>query len=164
MSKQSSARLPHSISHAPARLGLAMALGLAVATAGSFGCAFGDIRPHDPFAREFDLEEKHKRFSDLVRWAKYQEAAGFIKSEHRADFFAAMPDFGEVRFTDWKADPWELDEEMRETKIRVTYTGYSMTTPIEIDVHEIQHWTREGKGNNWSVVSQFEDLDLLAGN
>jgi len=126
------------------------------------GCAFGEFRPDDPFSRQYSLEKAQKRYSDLVRWSKFNEAAGFVAIEDRAAFEAGMPDFREVRFTEHETSPWKLDEEMREAVIEVKYRGYSMRSPLEIEVSEVQTWTREGKGNAWTVVSKFEGLDRFA--
>jgi hypothetical protein len=130
----------------------------------SFGCAFGELRPNDPFQRQYSLEQAQKRYSDLVRWSKFGEAAGFVAPADRAQFVKDMPNFRHIRFTDHESSPWELDEEMRTTTIEVTYMGYSMRTPLEISVHETQVWSREGNGNHWTVKSNFTDLDRLAGN
>jgi hypothetical protein len=142
------------------RPALITCLGLALLT--QFGCAFGEFRPDDPFNRQYELERSQKRYSDLVRWSKFDEAAQFVAADDRAAFEARMPDFKEIRFTDHETAPWQLDEEKRETVIEVTYTGYSMRTPLEIEVHETQHWTREGNNSSWKVVSEFKDLDRLA--
>ena len=128
------------------------------------GCAFGEFRPDDPFKRQYELELAQKRYSDLVRWSKFEEAAQFMAPDARRDFRDKMPDFKEVRFTDHSTAPWELDELKTEAEIHVTYTGYSMRVPIEIEVHEVQKWTREGKSNDWKVSSEFTDLDRLAVN
>ncbi len=130
----------------------------------SFGCAFGEFRPDDPFKRQYSLELAQKRYSDLVRWSKFEEAALFVEAEEREAYRNRMPDFREVRFTEHETAPWMLDEEMRNVVIEVTYRGYSMRTPIELEVHETQTWSREGKGNDWKVVSEFKDLDRLASN
>jgi hypothetical protein len=132
--------------------------------AGGVGCAFGEFRLSDPFDRQYSLEERQKIYSDLVRWSKFEEAAKFVDPETRRSFLAAMPDFAEVRFTDWEAAPWELDDKHRTATIEVTYKGYSMSSPIEVAVIERQAWVREGTGNNWSVRSGFTGLERLAGN
>lgn len=139
----------------------ALLLGL---TFQSLGCAFGEIRPDDPFAREFALEELHKTYTDEVRWSKFREATKYMKADDRSQFLARMPQFDEVRFTDWEAQPFTLDSDLRNATIDVEYTGYSLVTPFEVTVHETQTWVRDGKGNNWTVISQFHDLDKLAGN
>ena len=125
-------------------------------------CANGEFRPKDPWDRQLTLEEKHKDYTDYVRWSKFDEAAAFVASDERTAFRRAMPDFAEMRFTDWDAAPWELDEELRETEIKVTYKGYSLSSPIEVKIIEIQKWSREGKRNAWSVRSSFAGIDRLA--
>lgn len=137
-------------------------LGASFVLLAQFGCAFGEFRPDDPFKRQYSLEQAQKRYSDLVRWSKFDEASLFVAVDDRAAFQNRMPDFREVRFTEHETAPWKLDEEMREVVIEVTYRGYSMRTPIEVEVHEKQTWTREGKGNEWTVASEFKDLDRLA--
>ena len=134
--------------------------GLALLT--QFGCAFGEFRPDDPFKRQYDLEMAQERYSDLVRWSKFDEASQYIEPESRKAFRARMPDFEEVRFTEHETHAWELDEEKRNAVIEVTYTGYSMRVPFEFKVHETQTWTRVGKANDWKVVSDFKDLDKIA--
>jgi hypothetical protein len=130
----------------------------------SLGCAFGEIRPHDPFAREFALEEVHKTYTDQVRWSKFLEATKYMKPDDRSQFLARMPQFETVRFTDWEAQPFTLDSDMRNSTIDVEYRGYSLSVPFEVTVHETQTWVRDGRGNNWTVVSHFHDLEKLAGN
>lgn len=128
------------------------------------GCAFGEFRPDDPWKRQFSLEDIHKEYSDLVRWSKFEEAAGFVNAEDRTAFLGEMPEFDEVRFTDWEAKPWEFvdHEEKNKAIIEVTYRGYSMRTPFEVKVTEIQTWEREGTGNRWIVRPEFKNLDKLA--
>ncbi len=65
-----------------------------------FGCAFGEFRPDDPFKRQYSLERAQQRYSDLVRWSKFGEAAQFVAVDQRASFQNGMPDFREVRFTE----------------------------------------------------------------
>ena len=77
------------------------ALALALVTLS--GCAFGEFRPDDPFKRQFSLEDQHKAYTDFVRWSKFEEAASFVHVESRTAFLDEMPEFDEVRFTDWDA-------------------------------------------------------------
>ena len=130
------------------------------------GCAFGEFRPDDPFKRQFTLEDKHKEYTDLVRWSKFEEAAAIVHSEERKEFLRQMPEFDLVRFSDWEALPWEFEDAEAKNKavIEVIYRGYSMRTPFEVKIHETQVWERDGSGNNWIVRPTFKDLDQLAGN
>ena len=75
-----------------------------------------------------------------------------------------LPQLRAVRFSDWEAKQWEIDKELRETTIEVTYKAHSSLMPIETEVHESQTWTRTGRGNAWSLRSRFRDLDRLAVN
>jgi hypothetical protein len=127
-------------------------------------CANGEFRPNDPFDRELALEDKQKAYTDYVRWSKFDEAAAFVVVEERSAFLRAMPDFKEMRFSDWELAPYELDEELRNTEIKVTYTGYSLRSPIEVEMIEIQKWTRVGNGSDWTVKSSFvkSDPDVAA--
>ena len=128
------------------------------------GCAFGEFRPDDPWKRQFSLEDMQKSYTDVVRWSKFEEASGFVHEEDRTAFLSQMPEFDVVRFTDWEAKPWKFEdqEEKKKAVIEVTYRGYSMRSPIEVKVTEIQTWQREGKGNNWIVRPDFRNLDRLA--
>ncbi len=133
---------------------VSLAVSLAVAIAG-LGCAFGEIRKDDPFDRLYTLEGHHKHYSDLVRWSKFDDASSYILPEQRAGFVNSMPDFDEVRFTDWRAAPWKLDEEKRTASIVVTYKGYSLRSMYEIEFKETQTWKRTGQRNNWALESSF---------
>jgi hypothetical protein len=143
---------------------LSICLLVLLATALSHGCAFGEIRPEDRFRMQYNLDEVHKQYTDYVRWSKFNQASQFMDKADRPAFLRMMPDFDEVRFSDWKAKPYQLNEELTSTTIEVTYRGYSMTTPFEVKVHESQEWQREGKGNVWKLKNTtFHDLDQLAG-
>jgi len=135
-----------------------------VAVASGTGCAFGELRPDDPFKRQFSLEDAQKEYTDFVRWSKFQEAAAYVAPEDRKAFFARMPDFDVLRFTDWESRPWEFEDQEEKNKaiIEVTYRGYSMRTPFEVKVTETQTWTRTGSGNSWTVHSEFQNLDRFA--
>jgi hypothetical protein len=60
--------------------------------------------------RQSTLEEQHKHYTDLVRWSQFDEAASYLKPSERSQFVRQMPEFEEVRFTDWKAEPWEFED------------------------------------------------------
>ncbi|MAI78381.1 MAG: hypothetical protein CL917_05550 [Deltaproteobacteria bacterium] len=142
----------------------ALELTLMVLLSGLFACAFGEIRPNDPMDRQASLEKQHTHYTDLVRWSQFEEAATYVEPADRNGFIRQMPEFDEVRFTDWKADTWEFEdpETLDRAVIDVTYRGYSLYTPFEVKIHETQEWTRSGRSNSWKVVSHFKDLGRLA--
>jgi hypothetical protein len=115
------------------------------------GCA------SDGFSSGLGLADAHREYSNSLRWSKFDEASRFVPAEERADFFARMPDFDRVRFTDWKAGPWDPQaaEEENQALIVVTYRGFRMTNPIEFQAQERQLWTREESDGNWRVRSDF---------
>jgi len=69
-----------------------------------------------------------------------------------------------ARFTDYESEPVELDKKKQSATIRVTYTLYTASIPYEIEITELQEWTREGLTNDWNVVSTFDGLRQLASN
>ena len=138
-------------------------LALLSVVAGSLGaCAFGELRPGDPMDRKYSLEQAQKRYTDLVRWGKFGEASVFVAEDAREAFLRDAPGFKTVRFTDYDSDPIELDDAKAAATVVVTYSAYSMSSPIETSVQETQEWSREGKAwNVWRVRSRFEGLGPL---
>jgi hypothetical protein len=135
---------------------LALAAGLGLAS----GCAFGEFRPEDPFRRQYSLEDAHRDYTNNVRWSKFGEASKYVDPELRDEFLERAPRFQDFRFTDWEGTPVVLDEEKRASTIRVTYTGYRMSTLIETPVEEVQEWYREGEMNEWRVRPSFQSAEL----
>jgi hypothetical protein len=132
---------------------------LLLAAVCSLGCAFGEIRMHDPLQREYSLEETQKRYTDLVRFSNYELAARFVAPAVRNDYVAQMPKEKDLRFLDYESEALSINEELNEAKLRVTYTAYSPWTLVAIEIREDQVWTRpEGISNSWSVASTFHGL------
>lgn len=131
---------------------------------GQFGCAQGEFRPGDPFDRELTLSEAQHHYTVFMRWSRFQKAKTFVAKDERADFMLQTKALGDARFTDYESEPVELDERKDMATIRVTYTLYTPSIPYEIEVTEIQEWSRTGSGNNWHVHSTFEGLNKLASN
>jgi hypothetical protein len=128
------------------------------ALAGALGCAGGEIRLKDPFDREYSLDMLQHRYTVLIRWSDFQKAKSFVAKDEQDAFLERMKVFEEARFTDYESDPVELDDELQKATVKVTYTFYLPSSPFELEVHEIQEWTRDGMRNAWQVHSIFEDL------
>ena len=75
-----------------------------------------------------------------------------------------MKALDDARFTDYESESVELDAEKEKATVRVTYTIYTSALPYEVEVAEVQEWTRDGIGNNWRVVSTFEGLQQIVAN
>ncbi len=132
--------------------------------ASALGCANGEFRFGDPFDRQLTLSEAQHRYTVLVRWSEFQKARSFVAETDRDAFMDQMKNLDEARFTDYESEPVELDAEKQKATVRVTYTLYTPAIPYEIEISEVQEWTRKGIGNQWRVRSSFEGLRQLASN
>ena len=139
-------------------------LALLALVGAQFGCAQGEIRLGDPFDRQLSLSEAQHRYTVFMRWSQFQKAKTFVIKDEREAFIAQTKALKDARFTDYESEPVELDEEKNTATIHVTYTVYTPSIPYEVEVSETQVWTRNGVGNDWSVVSTFEGLNKLAVN
>lgn len=128
------------------------------------GCAAGEFRPSDPFDRKLSFDESQHRYTVLVRWAEFQKAKAFVLEDHREQFMTDIESFKDARFTDFEAEDADLDEEKRTATVRVTYTAYLPSSPYEVEIVEIQEWSREGMGNAWQLKSRFEGVPKVAAN
>ena len=68
-------------------------------------------------------------------------------AQHEKNSYQTLLREKEIMNESLRRQTTELNEELTATTIEVTYRGYTMTTPIEVKVHESQEWEREGKGN-----------------
>lgn len=125
------------------------------------GCAFGEFRPGDPLDRQLTLDQAQHRYTTLVRFSEFQKARKFVAEENREAFIAQMKTLKDAHFTDFDSETVELDDEKQNATVRVTYTMYTAATPYEVEVEEVQEWSRSGLQNKWRVVSTFEGLQKL---
>lgn len=139
-------------------------IGLIALVLASTGCAFGEFRPTDPFDRQLSLDQAQHRYTVLVRFSDFNRARDFVAEDHREAFAQRMKALDDARFTDYESESVELDDEKEKATVRVTYTIYTPALPYEVEVAEIQEWTRDGIGNNWRVVSTFEGLQQIVAN
>ena len=130
----------------------------------SLGCANGEFRPKDPFDRGLSFDESQHRYTVLIRWSEFQKAKAFVAKDDRENFVVAMKPLKKARFTDFESEDVELDDEKETAKVSVTYTLYLPSSPYELEIVEVQEWSREGVGNAWHVSSHFEGLPKMAAN
>jgi hypothetical protein len=128
------------------------------------GCAFGEFRPGDPFDRQLTLDQAQHRYTTLVRFSEFQKARSFIAEDGRDAFTKRMKRLEDARFTDYESETVELDDEKEKATVRVTYTAYTAAMPYEVEISEVQEWSRDGIKNKWLVVSTFENLEKIAAN
>ena len=139
-------------------------ISLAAVALSTTGCAFGEFRPMDPFDRQLTLDQAQHRYTTLVRFSDFDRAGAFVAAEHRAEFADRMRTLDAARFTDYESESVELDDDKEKATVRVTYTIYTPALPYEVEVAEIQEWSRSGITNNWRVVSTFEGLQQIVAN
>jgi len=128
------------------------------------GCAFGEFRPGDPFDRELSLDDAQHRYTVLVRFSEFKKARSFIAKDDRDAFTQRMKSLEDARFTDYESESVELDDDKQKATVRVTYTIYTPSRPYEVEVTEVQEWSRDGLTNDWQLVSTFEGLTEIVAN
>ncbi len=141
---------------------LALFLVLALGALSSLGCSFGEIYMTDPLLREAALNEQQKHYTSLIHWSAFNKAVRYVQPERRDEFLKVAPPLKEFRFTDYESQPIEIDES-GECTVEVTYYGYRMDSPFEVEVRETQHWKRNGISNVWRVSPVFNGLDEARG-
>ncbi len=130
----------------------------------ALGCANGEFRPTDPFDRGLTFSESQHRYTVLVRWTEFQKAKAFVAEDQQESFLKDMKALEHARFTDYESEDVELDEEKQKATVRVTYTAYLPSSPYELEIVEVQDWSRDGIGNKWRVRSRFEGVPKVAAN
>lgn len=110
---------------------------------------------------QFIFQESQRRYTQLVRWAEFDRAGGFVAEEARAEFLAKAAELGRVRFTDYKLRETTFSDDGDEVTVRVTYYVYLRTQPIAIALDEEQQWKRENDA--WMVRPTFTQRPLQAG-
>ena len=128
------------------------------------GCADGEFRFGDPFDRQLTFSESQHQYTTFVRWNEYQKARAFVGKDDRDAYMMQMKALKQARFTDYEAEPVELDAAKQSATVRVTYTLYTPSIPYEFEITELQEWSREGITNDWRVYSVFENLEQMASN
>lgn len=146
-------------------LRLCAAMILAAAFGLALGCANGEFRLKDPFDRNLTFGEAQHQYTVLMRWSEFQKAKAFVAEENRDKFLADTKSLKDARFTDYESEEVEVDEEEKnKATVHVTYTLYLPSSPYELQLEEVQTWSREGMGNTWLVQSSFENLPKMASN
>jgi len=130
----------------------------------ALGCANGEFRFGDPFDRQLTLSQSQHRYTVLVRWNEFQKARSFVAKDGRDEYMLQMKALDDARFTSYESEPVELDQKKKTATIQVTYTLYTPSIPYELEIIEMQEWTRSGITNDWNVVSTFNGLRQLASN
>ena len=107
---------------------------LLVVLIGASGCL---SRITDPLDRRGSFEDTQMKFTQYVRWGKFEEASKFVDPEMREQFMSYAPKFTDLRFSDYEINGIEMTDELMSATVQVRYTGCLPETSL---VHELIHW------------------------
>lgn len=130
----------------------------------SLGCAFGEIYWTDPLKREYSLGEIQKRYTNLVRFGAFMQAARFVDPAITDSFLDNFPAQADLVFTDFESGRIQFVEDSgrKDATVTVNYSAYYTHSAILFRIVETQSWYRDGVTNTWLVRPQFEGLEEFA--
>jgi len=144
---------------------IALSLAILILFSNSLGCAFGEVYWDDPLKREYSLSETQKRYTALVRFGDYNQAAKFVDPDKVLEFIKAFPGSDDLVLTDHSSSKIAFTGEKDDRKtaeVIVTYAAYHTQSLVVFDVIETQEWYRDGSGNDWRVRPHFQGLERFA--
>jgi hypothetical protein len=128
---------------------------LLVVLLGIWGC-ISDIT--DPLDRRGQFEDTQTKFTQYIRWGKFEEAARFVAPEMREEFMTCAPEFSDLRFSDYEINEVEIQEGLRSASVDVRYTAYRLSLPVERSVNLTEEWTRDETTGVWTVKLDIAKL------
>lgn len=112
--------------------------------------------------RQNEFSEVQKHYTQLVRWAQFERAKGYVDPEGLADFETQAAALGDVRFTDYAIRGVEFGDDGSTAIVTVTYYAYLRTALIAFAYDEQQQWSRPS-GGAWRVRSTFAQRNVAPG-
>ncbi len=128
---------------------------LLLALLGIWGC-ISDIT--DPLDRRGQFEDTQTKFTQYIRWGKFEEAARFVDPEMREEFMTCAPEFSDLRFSDYEINQVAIQEGIQSASVDVRYTAYRLSMPVERSVDLTEEWTRDEKTGVWTVKLDIAKL------
>ena len=118
----------------------------------------------DPLDRRGAFEDTQTKFTQYVRWGKFQEASQFVDPEIRAEFMSHAPEFSDLRFSDYEIIGVDIQDGVKSASVEVRFTAYHLSSPIERSVDLPEEWTRNTATGSWTVKVDIEKLrDAMLG-
>ena len=118
----------------------------------------------DPLDRRGEFKNTQTKFTQYVRWGRFQEAAKFVDPELREEFMSCAPEFSDLRFSDYEITRVDIGKEVQSASVDVRYTGYRLSMPFERSVELTEEWTRDESTGVWTVKLDVEKLrDTMIG-
>lgn len=112
----------------------------------------------DPLDRRGKFEDTQQRFTQYIRWGKFEEASQYVDPDLRAGFMAFSPELSDLRFSDYEITRVDIGEELSSASVEVRFTGYRLSMPVERTVHLVEEWTRDEQTGIWTVKLDIEKL------
>jgi hypothetical protein len=117
----------------------------------------------DPLDRRGQFEDTQTRFTQYVRWGKFEEASKFVDPEIREQFMSCAPELSDLRFSDYEITQVDIQDGLKSASVQVRYTGYRLSMPVERSVILTEEWMRDEATGVWTVKLDIEKLrDTLA--
>ena len=134
---------------------------LLVVLFGVSGCL---ARITDPLDRRGHFEDTQTKFTQYVRWGKFQQASQFVNPEIRAEFMSYAPEFSDLRFSEYEITRIDIQDGVRSASVDVRVTAYRLSMPFERSVDLTEEWTRNEATGLWTVKVDIRKLhDTLSG-
>jgi hypothetical protein len=118
----------------------------------------------DPLDRRGEFKNTQTKFTQYVRWGRFQEAAEFVDPELREEFMSFAPEFSDLRFSDYEITRVDIEEGLQSASVDVRYKGYLLNMPFERSVDLTEEWTRDESTGVWTVKLDIKKLrDTMIG-
>jgi hypothetical protein len=118
----------------------------------------------DPLDRRGSFNDTQTRFTQYVRWGKFQEAGQFVDPEIRDEFMSYAPEFSDLRFSDYEITRIDIQDGVRSASVEVRFTAYRLSMPFERSVDLTEEWTRNEGTGIWTVKIDIKKLhDTMIG-
>ena len=118
----------------------------------------------DPLDRRGSFKDTQTKFTQYVRWGKFEQASQFVDPEIRDEFMSFAPAFSELRFSDYEITRIDIGEGVRSASVDVRLTGYLLSMPFERSVDLTEEWTRDEATGVWTVKVDIKKLrDTMIG-
>ena len=118
----------------------------------------------DPLDRRGAFKETQTRFTQYVRWGKFEQAGRFVDPEIRAEFMSYAPSFSDLRFSEYEITRVDIQDGVRSASVDVRITAYRLSMPFERTVDLTEEWKRDDETGAWTVKVDIRKLhDTLTG-
>jgi hypothetical protein len=118
----------------------------------------------DPLDRRGSFEATQTKFTQYVRWGKFEQASEFVDPAIRAEFMSYAPEFSDLRFSNYEITRVDIQDGVRSASVDVRITAYRLSMPFERSVDLTEEWTRNEATGLWTVKVDIRKLhDTLSG-